>query len=692
MKLWYWFLLLLLFPLYSQANPVDDKHIQVALHSEVQSVKPGEPFWIGLRLTPDKHWHTYWKNPGDSGAAPKVKWTLPEGTQAGDIQWPAPHRIPVSHLVNFGYDGEVLLPIQISPPDTLTADTFAMTANLSWLVCKEICIPGNAQLKLDIPVSTDPPEKDSRWAKQFAKTRGQLPEALSTPSQLVQTDNGFRLIVDIPEQLQLSKRDQVWFYPVDNDLIEHATPQPWMRDAGQLSIQLETSPYFTQLKDKYEGLLVLNEKAYQLTTPAAVQTAAQAAQFTPIENTPTPSTSFWLIGLLAFAGGLLLNLMPCVLPVLSLKALSLVQHGQSHQSQQRMHGLAYTVGVVLSFVLIAAVLLALRAGGEQIGWGFQLQSPLFIALLIYLLFALGLSLSGLFNVGSSWMGFGDSLSQKSGYTGSFFTGVLAVLVASPCTAPFMGTALGYAITQSAAEALSVFAMLGLGMALPFLLLSFVPGWLRFLPKPGAWMETFKQLMAFPLYATALWLLWVLGRQVGVNGMTAALGGLILLALALWLISSQTRLWRKIAFVIALLSSFAMLALPVFSPTGNTSEAVSDSATGGLNIEAYTPKRLQALRNEQKPVFVNLTADWCITCLVNEQVALNQPEVQQAFEQNNVTYLKGDWTNRDSAITRLLSEHDRSGVPLYLFYAAGKQAEILPQILTPSLVINALNSK
>lgn len=688
MKIWYWLLFLLLTPLYSQANPVDDKHIQIALHSEVQSVKLGEPFWVGLRLTADEDWHTYWKNPGDSGAAPKVKWTLPQGTQTGEIQWPAPHRIPISHLVNFGYDGEVLLPIQISPPQSLTTDTFAMTADLSWLVCKEICIPGSAQLTLDLPVSANSPEKDSRWAKKFAKARRQLPEALPTPSQLVQTDNGFRLILDIPEQLQLNKKDQVWYFPVNDGLIEHAAPQPWMRDAGQLSIQLTASPYFTKLKEEYEGLLLLNEKAYEFTTPASVQTEAQAAQFIPINNTPAASMSFWLIGLLAFAGGLLLNLMPCVLPVLSLKALSLVQHGQSHQSQQRMHGLAYTVGVVLSFVLIATVLLALRAGGEQIGWGFQLQSPLFIALLIYLLFALGLSLSGLFDVGSNWMGFGDSLSQKSGYLGSFFTGVLAVLVASPCTAPFMGTALGYAITQSVGEALSVFALLGLGMALPFLLLSFIPSWLRFLPKPGVWMETFKQVMAFPLYATALWLLWVLGRQVGVNGMTAALSGLILLALALWLISSQTSRWRKIAFVIALLSSFAILTLPVFSPT----EKASSDSNGSLSSEAYTPQKLQALRNEQKPVFVNLTADWCITCLVNEQVALNQPEVQQAFEQNNVTYLKGDWTSRDSAITRLLSEHDRSGVPLYLFYAAGKKAEILPQILTPSLVINALKSK
>jgi len=695
-KFWYWILFLVLAPLYSLANPVDDKHIQVELLSEVSSVKAGEPFWVGLRLEPDDHWHTYWKNPGDSGAAPKVKWTLPEGTQAGDILWPAPHRIPVSHLVNLGYDGEVLLPIQISPPASLASDQFSMTANLSWLVCKEICIPGSAELKLDLPVSANSPEKDSRWTKKFAKTRGQLPETLPTASQLFQTDNGFRLQIDIPQQLQLNKGDQLWYFPVDNGLIEHATAQPWARDAGKLSIQLESSPYFTELQTSYEGLLLLNEKAYQLSTPATVATPEQIAQFTPIDTTVTPekpATTLWLIGLLAFAGGLLLNLMPCVLPVLSLKALSLVQHGQSQKAQQRMHGLSYTVGVVLSFVLIAGVLLALRAGGEQIGWGFQLQSPLFIALLVYLLFALGLSLSGLFNVGSSWMGFGDSLSQKSGYTGSFFTGVLAVLVASPCTAPFMGTALGYAITQSASTALIIFALLGLGMALPFLLLSFIPGWLRFLPKPGAWMETFKQLMAFPLYATALWLLWVLGRQVGVNGMTAALGGLILLTLALWLISGNTNRWRKIGFIAALLASLGMLTLPVFKPTSvNLSNSSSTATTNGVAIEAYSPQKLQTLRDQQKPVFVNLTADWCITCLVNEQVALNQPEVQQVFKDNGITYLKGDWTNRDDAITRLLNEHDRSGVPLYLFYAAGKQAEVLPQILTPDLVINALKAK
>ena len=688
----FWYCLLLLIPFFANANPVDSKHIQVALHSEVKHVKAGEPFWVGMRLTPDTHWHTYWQNPGDSGAAPKVKWTLPEGTQAGEIQWPAPQRIPVSHLVNLGYDGEVLLPIKITPPASLAGDTFAMTAQLKWLVCEEICIPGEAELKLDLPIVSSTPEKDSRWATLFATARDQLPEALATKSELLQTESGFRLTLDIPEQLKLDKNDAVWFLPVSNDLIEHAAPQPWMRDTGKLSIKLQASPYFTQLDDDYEGVLLLSGKAYQLTAPAAVETAEQAAQAALNAqhysvSQEKPATSLWLIGLFAFAGGLLLNLMPCVLPVLSLKALSLVQHGQSHRTEQRMHGLSYTVGVVLSFVLIAAVLLALRAGGEQIGWGFQLQSPLFIALLVYLLFALGLSLSGLFNVGSSWMGFGESLSRRSGYSGSFFTGVLAVLVASPCTAPFMGTALGYAITQSTTVALSVFASLGLGMALPFLLLSFIPAWLRFLPKPGAWMETFKQLMAFPLYATALWLLWVLGRQVGVNGMTAALGGLILLTLGLWLTSGKTSLWRKIAVAVTLVSSLAMLTLPVFSPSssGNT------SATE-LSAEAYTPQKLQALRAEQKPVFVNLTADWCITCLVNEQVALDQPEVQQAFADNNVSYLKGDWTNRDDAITRLLSEHDRSGVPLYLYYAVGKDATILPQILTPDLVINALNSK
>lgn len=670
MKWWCWLLLLL--PLWASANSVDSEHIQVGLHSEVQSVQAGQPFWVALRLTPEEHWHTYWRNPGDSGAPPSVTWKLPQGAQAGEIHWPAPQRIPVNHLVNLGYPGEVWLPVQITPPPDLQAESFPITADFNWLVCQEECIPGGASLLLELPVSTQSPQPDPRWQEQFSHVRTNLPQPLDTATQLAQLESGLELQISLPPGTQIDDKQPVWFWPEANDLIEHAAPQPWNVENGHLWMQLQTSPYFAGLANTYAGVLEVNGNAYQLTANTTALPAASNAL----------SQSFWLVGLLALAGGLLLNLMPCVLPVLSLKALSLLQHRQEQRSTQRLHGLAYTVGVLLSFLLVAGLLLALQAAGEQVGWGFQLQNPLFVTLLIYLLFVMGLSLSGLVSFGQGWMGLGDSLSRSSGYIGSFFTGVLAVLVASPCTAPFMGTALGYAVTQSAWVALAVFALLGLGMALPFLLLSFAPRVLRFLPRPGAWMETFKQFMAFPLYATALWLLWVLGRQVGVDGMTVALGGLLLLALGLWLVAGGRSYWRKAVLVTAVVGALVILRLPVFAPVEKEAE--------GMVAQAYTPQTLQTLRAENKPVFVNLTADWCITCLVNEQVALSRKEVQQAFSKREIVYLKGDWTNRDENITHLLAQFGRNGVPLYLFYPVGAEARLLPQVLTPTIVLNALD--
>ncbi|ARN73542.1 protein-disulfide reductase DsbD family protein [Oceanicoccus sagamiensis] len=406
----------------------------------------------------------------------------------------------------------------------------------------------------------------------------------------------------------------------------------------------------------------------------------QAAQ-TPSIVVPAASGSLLYMLLLAMVGGAILNLMPCVFPVLSLKVLAFA-NDKNHS--QATHGLIYSAGVVISFVAVAALLVSLQAAGEAIGWGFHLQSPWFVAALAYLFFVMGLSLSGFIELGSSLMNVGDGLAQKSGYSGSFFTGILATVVASPCTAPFMGTALGYAVTQPTHIALLVFAALGVGMALPVLILSCSPRLLNKIPKPGAWMESLKQLLAFPLYATAVWLSWVVGKQAGVNGMALIMLGCVLIALALWLWSDK--LWQRIVSAACAALAISILSSPLMSPTNSV-------ASNKGEWQAYSPQTLADLRAAGKPVFLNITADWCITCLANEEVTLSTDTIKQAMKDAGVVYVKGDWTNRDPRITALLTEYGRTGIPLYVAYPADPQqpGTVLPQILSNDIVIEALEA-
>jgi thiol:disulfide interchange protein DsbD len=420
---------------------------------------------------------------------------------------------------------------------------------------------------------------------------------------------------------------------------------------------------------------------------------AQARPVTPVNTNNAPakkSYSFIYILILAALGGAILNLMPCVFPILSLKVLSFTgkDPGKAHT---RMHGIVYTAGIMISFVIVAAILLLLRAGGEAIGWGFQLQSPWFVAALTYLFFVMGLALSGMLEIGSRFMGIGGSLANQSGYSGSFFTGVLATVVASPCTAPFMGTALGYAMTQAPVAALSIFAALGFGMALPFLILSEIPALTNKLPKPGPWMDSFKRFMAFPLFATCVWLLWVIGNQTSPTGMALVLLGCVLIALAVYLWHEQTskRHWSIIKNIVSIAAT--VLALSLLGSTLLQAQTKASYSASDADWETYSAQRLNTLRTQGKPVFINVTADWCITCLANERLTLSTEDVKQAFKQHNIHYLKADWTNHDPAITELLRQYDRSGIPLYLLYPAdGEQSvRILPQLLTVEIVKSSL---
>lgn len=464
--------------------------------------------------------------------------------------------------------------------------------------------------------------------------------------------------------------------PTDSENVEVQITSQGCADAG-----LCYPPYTQNFTiDLAANSAVLLDNAAARQAPPAAEASMPATASTAAAAAPT---SFWLMALFAFLGGAILNLMPCVFPILALKVMGLVQANAESPAQRRLHGLSYTAGVLVSFLIVAGVLLGLRSAGAALGWGFHLQSPWVIACLIYLFFVLGLSLSGFVEFSGRWVGAGQGLTEKGGAVGSFFTGVLAVIVASPCTAPFMGAAMGFALVQPAPVGLAVFLALGLGMAAPFLLLVSVPALARLLPRPGAWMNTFKEILAFPLYATAVWLLWVIGRQTGANGMAAVLAGCLLLVLALWL-------WRlnktplRVGAVAAWLLAFFILASPLLQ-TGSA-QNVSDEL-------AYSSQRVLDQRAEGKPVFVNVTADWCITCLANERVALSSKAVKAAFASNEVTYLKGDWTNSAPHITALLAQYGRSGVPLYLLFPAepSSPAIVLPQLLTPGIVIDALDS-
>ena len=664
-----------------EQGPVQRDHIEAELVAASTSVQPGGTVEVGLRLLPDPHWHTYWKNPGDSGLPTRLNWTLPEGASVSDIAWPYPEALVMGHLINYGYEGEHLLPVTLSVPDYLEPGS-ELTLRLAaeWLVCEEVCIPGDARLELVVPVSADRPNPDPVHVSLFEQARQQHPQNVSWPARF--STEGSQLSVQVePDQSLPVDRLEV-FAAVEN-FVEHAEFASVTGGNGQLLIAQPLSPFRTGTPESLPMVLVdrAGERAWRITAePGSLVSDGSLLA-------PASQTGWLLTIVLALAGGVLLNLMPCVFPVLSIKAMSLVS-GAGHD--QRRHGLAYTAGVLLSFALLAGVLLGLRAGGEAIGWGFQLQSPWFVGILVYVLFALGLSLSGLFDFGTRLMGMGQGLTDKGGMSGSFFTGVLACVVASPCTAPFMGTALGVAVLMPWPMAMAVFLALGFGLALPMLALSFSPALARRMPRPGPWMDTFKQAMAFPLYLAVVWLLWVLARQTDANGLAAILSGMVVLAFALWLGGKRDQgptlsIARHVLVGLSLVLAIAALG------TANRFQHEQGEAPASASWENYTPERLAELRADpDQAVLVNMTADWCVTCLVNERVALNSDAVRQAMTDNDVVYIKGDWTRRDRAITEYLAEFGRNGVPLYVLYPRnGDEPKVLPQVLTPGLVVLAL---
>ncbi len=651
---------------------VKASHLKAELVSDHQDVRPGQRFKLALHFIPDEHWHTYWQNPGDSGLATSIDWTLPDGVEAGAIQWPAPMAISVPPLVNYGFEGPTILVSELSIPVDFKGSQLQIKAKVDWLVCKEICIPADASFELNLPV-TQTAVLATDYLKLFEKASQQQPKAVPLRGRYDVQNQQFSAAVPMPEDLKVSA-----FFVAAAELVDHAAPQQIDWVDGELLLRQQQNTYFNQAPELFD--LVLNTAA----GPVLLQLQHESAPRISEVTLAGFSLLDWLgMLLLAALGGLILNLMPCVFPVLSLKALSLV-NGQQSAQHTKTEALWYSAGVVLSFVLLAAMLLLLRSAGEAVGWGFQLQNPLVVGLLAYLLFVLALSLSGVVQLGLGLMNSGQQLTEKPGARGSFFTGVLAVVVASPCTAPFMGTALGYAATQPALAALAIFAALGLGMAVPFLLLAWWPGFAALLPKPGLWMEKLKQWLAYPLYLSAVWLLWVYGRQQGIDALALALVGLVLVAAACWLWGLlQLQQAGKASAVMAVLLFAGAVALLWYPQPAAQQSAKTDHA------EVWSEQRLKQLLQDGKPVLVNMTADWCITCLVNERVALDTDSSKAAMALYNLTYLKGDWTNKDPAISAYLRQFQRDGVPLYVLYWPGQPPEVLPQILTPDSLRQAL---
>ena len=694
---------------------VSTDNVKARLISETDAIVPGQWVWVALELDIRDGWHTYWRNPGDSGQATQLAWTLPAGLTAGDIVWTTPHRFEIAPLVNYGYAKHAMHLVKITAaPDLKAGAPLDLAAKASWLVCADVCIPESADVHLRLPLQAGGGAADPAVAPLFAAARADLPGNAPAASEATIADGRLVLTLGSDWGATRSQVKSLAFYPYDDGIIEYAAPQTLTRKDGAIQLSMKLG-YQPPKSGPVRGVLVAAEQSGNdsISVPieiaaalapgaaAAAATAQTGPRFVPMHAgttaaaAPEKATTLPVLLLLAVLGGLILNLMPCVFPVLSIKAIGLVDQAKKHPAAVRAKGFVFAAGVVASMLALAAVLLALRAGGEQIGWGFQLQSPLFVTLMMYLLLAVGLNLSGVFEVGGGLAGLGDGLTQGDSYRASFFTGVLTTLVATPCTAPFMAAAVGAALTQSPAAALCIFAALGLGLALPYLLLSLAPWMRRALPKPGAWMDTLKQVFAFPMYASAAWLLWVLAQQTSSIGLGAALAGTILVGLAAWAYQKSKGIslgGRVAALATAAAAVLAAIVLPVrFADVAAASPAPQSSAAAAASSEQWQPydaARLAELRAQGAPLLVNFTASWCLTCLVNERNAFADPGVQRIFRGKGVTLMKGDWTNRDAAITQALADFGRAGVPLYVVYNSkpGSGAPVvLPQLLTAGIV-------
>jgi thiol:disulfide interchange protein DsbD len=659
-------------------------------------IAAGKPLWLGLQIEHQPHWHTYWKNPGDSGLPTTLTWQLPAGVSASDIDWPTPMKLPVGPLMNYGYEGKLLLPVPATVSPAFNGNSLDVKLNAQWLVCKDICIPQQGEFALSIPVQASTAMHGAAFAAARAAVP-QLADGAKAEAELVDDAKVLRVSVSgLPAALRGRELAFLAETPGVVDPSARHTVR-WDGDTWHARVPISAQRFDSPAQMKAVLLAPGARTGVQVTfgitgmwpalaVPAAVVNNVAA----PVPALPAPAPMGLGLALaLAVVGGMLLNLMPCVFPILSLKLLGFAGHAHSRRALLA-GGLAYSTGVVFSFVALAALLLVLRAGGEQIGWGFQLQSPVFIAALAVLFTLIALNLAGLFEFGTLLPSGMASMRLRHPLADSALTGVLAVAVASPCTAPFMGAALGLAFTLPPLPALSLFAALGVGMALPYLIASAWPGLARAMPKPGAWMATFKTAMAFPMLAAVVWLAWVLGQQTGIDGVVALLALLVTLAFALWAWGriESSRIARTAWSTLGVVLLGAVLAWAL--PSWREANAAAPAATADARWSPWSNERVAALNAEGRSVFVDFTAAWCVTCQVNKRTTLGDANVLADLDAKQVALLRADWTRRDAAISAELARLGRSGVPVYAIYKPGQALPmLLPELLSPQVLRDAL---
>ena len=620
-----------------------------------------------------------------------VEWDLPEGYKASDLEWATPKKIPYGDLTNYGYEDSVTLLQDLTVPANAPSEPLTINGKVNVLVCHDICIPETHDVSLTLNSA------ESFNADEIKMAQANLPKALEAQASHYQENSN--LVLEI-------QNTDITF---SNDI--YLAPEQWgiVNNNADASIkQTDTNIKITQQRGDRDlaevsdlAVVIVDKQNGQSHRIVAIPDTQKSAAITPNLDTALDTTkgnlaekkselTFATAFMFALLGGLILNLMPCVFPVLSMKALSLVQLSGKEESKAKQYGLSYTAGILISFGLIAGILIALKSAGAQIGWGFQLQNPVVISLLIYMIFLIGLNLSGFFELTGRFTNMGQNLASQSGNKGAFFTGVLATLVATPCTAPFMGAAMGYALTQGALSSMIVFLALGFGLALPYLALCYIPALRTKLPKPGAWMETFRQFLAFPMFLTAAFLVWVLVQQAGSNAVLVILCAMVALTFAIWL-------WRVVANkTVKFVSVVALILFAMAAPFTLTSQTQTATTSASSNVQVFSQAKLDELLKGDAPIFTNMTAAWCITCQVNERVAISRPSVQEIFANKKIEYLKGDWTNKDDEITQYLNGFNRQGVPLYVYYGprdpqTGNRPEpvLLPQILTTGIMKETL---
>ncbi|WP_159915010.1 protein-disulfide reductase DsbD [Pantoea sp. 18069] len=672
-------------------------------------VTPGQPLWLGLAITHQPEWHTYWKNAGDSGLPTQLQWQLPAGLEAGEIDWPVPEAIRVGPLVNYGYEGQLLLPVpfQVAPGFTAPAgDTLTVRLHASWLVCRVECIPEEGDFTLQLPVRG----ATALHAEAFAAAQARQPAALSGQSTAKVEGERLQLrIAGLPATLQ---GQDLALFPETPEVLEHAAlpgsgwTQAWdgavwtadwplsaMRGETPEQLPFVVAPVAAATDGPLAWRTVAavqgrwDSAPVASVSPALAAALAANAQQAPVAPAAGGNAGFWMALLGGLVGGLILNLMPCVFPVLAIKIVGFTRHGQDRR-MLRLGGLAYGAGVLLSFLALGGLLLALRAAGQQLGWGFQLQSPGLVAAMAVLFTLLGLNLAGMFEFGRMLPQRWASAQLRHPTGEAFLSGVLAVAIASPCTAPFMGASLGLAIDMPAAQALTVFAALGVGMALPYVLASWMPALVRWLPRPGAWMETFRRAMAFPMFATVAWLVWVLGQQSGIDGAGALLVLLVALSALVWAftLGGRTR-WLLVSCMLLGTLWLGSAVGPHITRAATAPGSASMASADGW--QPWSAERVSSLTAAGTPVFVDFTAAWCVTCQVNKHTTLNRDEVRADFAARGVALLRADWTRRDPAITQALAALGRSGVPVYVLYAPGKPPHVMTELLSPAEVRSAL---